>query len=202
MGRTLTGTVNYPNDEPWSGGVITDELLQGFTTSTAVYPATTVTITLQADGTIPDGTELAVPDTGTAYHKITKPNGTSFRVYLAAGAPVDLVELETIAGSSVDQDDLQTLLDAYSKFSVTAVSAVYQALTTDEYIEATGTFAITLPVITASVVGSPLVIHNISTGVITVTRGGSDSINGATTYTLYEGERVTFMPTALTIWRV
>ena len=200
MGRTLTGTVNYPNDEPWSGGVITDELLHGFTTSTAVYPATTVTITLQADGTIPDGTELAVPETGTAYHKITKPNGTSFRVYLAAGAAVDLVELETIAGSSVAQDDLQTLIDAGEVYAITAVNALYQALATDEYIYCTGTtYTVTLAACTLGTT-KPLVIENRCSGNVTVDGSGTETVNGAATITLYPGDRRAFIPIATGAW--
>lgn len=201
MGRTLTGTVNYPNDEPWSGGIITDELLQGFTTSTAVYPATTVTITLQADGTIPDGTELAVPDTGTAYHKITKPNGTSFRVYLAAGAAVDLVELETIAGSSVAQDAVQTLLDAEKVWDITNVSAAYDVLVTDEYLYCTGTtYTVTLP---TAIIGTTtgLIIDNGASGNITVDGYGSETINGAATLTIVPGDWRALIPIATGAWR-
>lgn len=198
--RAITWTINYPSGEPWSNGVVTAELLQGFTTATEVYPATTTTFTSDADGTEPAGAALGVPDSGTAYYKITKPNGVSFRVYLAAGAAVDLVTLETIAGSSVAQDDLQTLIDAGEVYAITAVNALYQALATDEYIYCTGTtYTVTLAACTLGTT-KPLIIENRCSGNVTVDGSGAETVNGAATLTLYPGDRRAFIPIATGAW--
>jgi hypothetical protein len=199
--RTLTGLINYPNGAPWASGVVTVQLLAAFTTATEVYPTKTVSITLESDGTIPDGTVLGVPDTGTAHYRITYPNGHGFECYIAAGAAVDLVTLETIAVSSVDQDDLQTLLDAAAVFSITAVNTTYQALVTDEYLYCTGTtYTVTLP---AAVVGTTkwLVVDNGGTGVITVDGSGGETVNGAANIALSPNERRVFIPVADGAWR-
>lgn len=197
--RALTWTINYPNGQPWAGGVVTVELLQGFTTATQVYPATTYQFTSDADGKQPDTppTVLGVPDTGTAYYKITKPNGSHFRVYIAAGAAVDLVTLETIAGSSVAPDDLQTLLDAAAL--VTPVNVITtHTVTTEKYIRAAGTFTVTLP--DAVLTQPPVMVRNIGTGVITVAGDGSDTINGAATITLYQDDFYVFVIGAAGVW--
>ncbi len=196
--RALTGQVNKPDGTPWASGSVTIELLIAFTTATEVYPATSVTITLEADGTIPSGTELGVPDSGTAYYQFTLPNNKHFRAYVAAGAAIDLVELQTIAGSSIDQDAVQTLLDEAAIFAITSVTTTYQALVTDEYIRANGTFTITL--VPAILTQPPIVIKNVGTGIITVARSGTDTISGSTTYTLYPGERHGFIVGASGLW--
>jgi hypothetical protein len=76
MTRTLTGTIYKPDGTAWAGGVVTIELLEGFTTSTEVYPPTSHAETLDSNGQF--STALGVPDTGTAHYKITKPNGSWF----------------------------------------------------------------------------------------------------------------------------
>jgi len=109
--RTITGLVLDPNGDPYSGNVIF-ALLSPFTTGDAVYPASTATVAIDSNGDI--NTELAVPDEGTALYRITLPDNNSYLVYLAAGAATTLQSLITIAGSSVDQDDLQILIDAHA----------------------------------------------------------------------------------------
>ena len=108
--RVVTGAVLDPNGDPYTGNVLF-ELLSPFTTGDAVYPAKVATVAIDSNGAI--DTELAVPDEGTALYRITLPDNSSYLVYLAAGAATTLQALITIAGSSVDQDALQTLLDAH-----------------------------------------------------------------------------------------
>lgn len=109
--RVVTGSVLDPNGNAYTGNVLF-ELLSPFTTGDAVYPASTATVVIGNDGTI--NTELAVPDEGTALYRITLPDNSSYLVYLEAGAATTLQSLITIASSSVNQDALQTLLDAHA----------------------------------------------------------------------------------------
>jgi hypothetical protein len=114
---------------------------------------------------------------------------------------VDLVTLETVAGSNVAQDDLQTLLDAAAVFSITAVNTTYQALVTDEYLYCTGTtYTVTMP---TAIIGTtkPLMIDNNASGNITVDGSGAETVNGAAALLLVPGERRVFIPIATGAWR-
>jgi hypothetical protein len=196
--RTVTGTILHPDGSAWFGGVVTFNLLEEFATSTQVYPVNEHTETLDSAGQF--STDIGVPTTGTAYYRISKPDGSSFTCYLAAGAAVDLVTLNTIATTSAAQDDLQTLLDAAAVLTMRSLTGAGAITSTDDYVDCTGTFAVTLPLATGS--GKPYIIDNISTGVITVTRAGSDTIEGATTKPIYAGESLTFIDRAAGNWQV
>ena len=202
MSRALTGTIYYPNGTAWASGEVRARLMEPFETSTRVYPKTEITITLDANGQIPAGTQLDTPDTGTAHYVITTPDQANYHVYIATGAAVDLVTLLTIAGTAVAQDDLQTLMDAAAVFAITTVSSgPYTQLATDEYIYVpSGTFTVNL---VACVVGTtkPLMVDNAGTGVITVDGNSSETINGSATITLNSGDRRTFIPVADGVWR-
>jgi len=69
--------------------------------------------------------------------------------------------------------------------TVTAKSTTYTAALCD-FVEGTGTFTVTLPAASTAIAGKKNIIDvkNVSTGVITVARAGSDTIDGATSYTL------------------
>lgn len=182
MSRALTGTIYYPNGTAWASGEVRARLMEPFETSTRVYPKTEITITLDANGQIPAGTQLDTPDTGTAHYVITTPDQANYHVYIATGAAVDLVTLLTIAGTAVAQDPVQTALDAAEIFPVTAVTTTYAAQSTDVYLRCTDApYTVTLPAASAFVDGQPIYIKNKSTSAyITVSPAGTNTIDGTT----------------------
>jgi len=199
MSRALTGTIYYPNGTAWASGEVRARLMEPFETSTRVYPKTEITITLDANGQIPAGTQLDTPDTGTAHYVITTPDQANYHVYIATGAAVDLVTLLTIAGTAVAQDDLQTLLDAAKLLPPTNYSTTGDILTTDAYVRATGTITLTLP--PAIMTQPPIIVKNVGTSlVVTIDGNGSETINGAATYSIYPDEAVCFVPIAVGQW--
>src|SRR4030042_582165 len=110
--RTVTGTVFHLDGTPWASGKVKFELLKAFETSTEVYPVETHIETLDVNGQF--SITLGIPDTGTAYYKVETPDGLTYKFYLAAGAPTTLETLLTIAGSPIDQNALQTLIDTHT----------------------------------------------------------------------------------------
>jgi len=154
-------------------------------------------VTLDTNGQMSE--TISTPTTGTVYTQFSKPNGESFKTHLATGAPVDLVTLETLAGSAVDQDAVQTIIDANNILTPTNVTSwPYQMLSTDKYIRATGTGALTL--VAQSMLIEPVIVNNIGTGLVTVTRAGSDLIGSTTTFPIYAGGCFVFIPGATGVW--
>lgn len=199
MARTVTATIDYPNGQPWASGLVTDELLTPFETADTVYPAHKVSYTLDANGQTT--LTLATPDTGTAWHRISLPNGKAYEIYIDTGPAVDLVTLLTISGTAVAVDDLQTLMDAAEEWTITPVAAAYDVVASDQYLYCTGTtYTINL---LALVIGTStsLVIDNAASGNLTVDAAGGDTINGAATLTLYPGDRRVFVPVVAGVWR-
>lgn len=96
-------------------------------------------------------------------------------------------------GSSWDQ----LLNRMRKKRKVRGVSSADSVAATDDVIELTGsgTFALTLPSVGAADEGFTVEIKQNGTGVVTVTRADSDTIDGATTYvmgTQYEWVKLIF----------
>ena len=178
--RTVTGTVYHLDNSPWDDGEVKFTLLEPFETATETYPRETHTETLDVNGEF--SITLAVPDTGTAYYKVELPDGNSYKFYLEAGAATTLESLLTIAGSEVDQDAVQTLIDANNVLTITNVTTTHIVQSTEEWIRCNGTFTVTLPVASGS--GRGIMIMNIGSGIITVDGNGSDTINGELTQTL------------------
>lgn len=83
-----------------------------------------------------------------------------------------------------------------------AVTGTYTALTTDDVICVTsGTFTITLHAASGKRGNRPLVITNQGSGVVTVSRAGSDTIVGANSFTLAQYNSVILLtPPAGTTW--
>lgn len=199
MSRPITGTIYYPNGTPWAGGIVKRRLMETITAGGIVYPKREDEITLDASGAIPAGTELITPDTGTAHHLITLPNQQAYEIYVATGPAVDLMTLLTIAGTAVAQDDLQTLLDAAKLLPPSNYSTTGDILTTDAYVRATGTITLTLP--PAIMTQPPITVKNVGTSlVVTIDGNGSETINGAATYSIYPDEAVCFVPIAVGQW--
>jgi hypothetical protein len=194
--RTVTGPVYHDDGSPWVGGRVGFELQTAFATATGFYPPENHVETLDASGDF--SITLAVPDTGTAYYKIYTPDGLGYTVYLATGAATNLMTLLTLSSVVVDQDAVQTLLDAAAVFDVKTKTSTYIALSSDEYIRCNGTFTVTLPPATGS--GMGLALKNIGTGIITVAGDGSDKINGSSVIYMYENEHIALIDAAAAEW--
>ena len=180
MARTVTGQILYPDGTAWSGGVVKFQLVEGFETSTTVYPKKTHEETLDASGEFT--IDLAVPDSGTAWYRITLPDYNVYDVYLEAGAATNLQTLITIATTAEDANDLQTLLDANNVLAITYTDADLELTSTHEYVWSDGTVTITLPATTGS--GKVYFVANQGTGTITTAVTGSDTINDTTPLTI------------------
>jgi phage gp45-like len=75
----------------------------------------------------------------------------------------------------------------------TAASGTYTALSTDYVINCTAnTFTVNLPT-AVGISGTSYVIKNSGAGVITVDGNGSQTIDGATTVTLYQYDSITIV---------
>jgi hypothetical protein len=80
---------------------------------------------------------------------------------------------------------------------VTTITTTYTALVTDDVIEATsGTFTVTLHAANAPRWNRQLIISNPGTGVVTVSRAGSDTIVGATSFPLRQYHSAILLPNA------
>ena len=180
MARTVTGQILYLDGTAWSGGIVKFQLVDGFETSTTVYPKKTHEETLDASGEFT--IDLAVPDSGTAWYRITLPDYNVYDVYLEAGAATNLQTLITIATTAEDANDLQTLLDANNVLAITYTDADLELTAAHEYVWSDGTVTITLPASTGS--GDVYFISNQGSGTITVAVTGSDTINGTTPLTI------------------
>jgi len=196
--RTVTGTVYEPDGTAWASGAVTFSLVEGFTTATLTQPTESIIETTDAAGQFT--VTLSVPDTGTAHYFVTLPDHRRYEFYLATGAPVDLATLITIAGTAVAQSDLQTLLDAAAVFDITNITGTYGMDGTEEYIRCDGTFTVTLPAATGS--GLAYALKNIGSGTITLARAGTDTIDGATSQTLYALDKLAVLDAAAGKWDV
>ena len=194
--RTVTGTVYRPDGTAYASATVTFTLITPFVTASEYYPAIDHSETTDALGQF--STALGVPDTGTAYYRVLLPTNKWYEFYIAAGAAVDLVTLVTITGTSVAQDDLQTLLDNNNVFTIASKTDTYVILASDEYIRCNGTFTVTLPAATGS--GSPYIVKNVGSGTITVAATGSDLIDGAASVTLSSMVRYGFIDAAAATW--
>ncbi|MFA6204335.1 MAG: hypothetical protein WC710_14250 [Gallionella sp.] len=195
--RTVTGTVYKPDGTAYYPANVVFTLVDAFETATEHYPAVDHTEATDAAGQF--STALGVPDTGTAYYRVTLPDNQWYEFYLAAGAAVDLVTLIVAPGSSVAQSDLQTLLDNNNQLSVREVTGAETLATSDEYIYCTGgAYALTVtPAIAAQ---TPYIINNYSAGVVTLTPTGADTINGAATWPIQPGEAYSLVVAAVGAW--
>ena len=176
MARTVTGQILYPDGTAWSGGIVKFQLVEGFETSTTVYPKKTHEETLDASGEF--SIDLAVPDSGTAWYRITLPDYNVYDVYLEAGAATNLQTLITIASTAEDANDLQTMIDSNNVIKKTTITENTTLSTLYEYYGCIGTFTTTFPASTGS--GDVFIIVNVGAGNITPVTTGGDTVNGTT----------------------
>jgi len=174
--RTVTGTILKPDGTVYTTWAVKFALLTEIISDGAVIPRYEVDVTTASDGTFTK--TLTVPDTGTAYYRMTFPTGYSYDFNLADGSSIGLNELMSIATVAADPNYITelTTLDIKSK------TATYAILAGDEYIRCNGTFTVTLPAATGS--GNAYIVANVGTGTITVATTGGDTINGTTPLTI------------------
>lgn len=196
--RTVIGTCFHFDGTPWTGGIITFSLLEPFEISNGFYPKETHSLTLDANGAF--SIALGVPDTGTAAYMIETPDHDMYKVHIAAGAPTTLQTLLTVAGSSVAQSDLQTLLDQYSVLAITNKTATYNIEDTDEVVRCDGTFTVTLPAATGS--GAVYIVKNIGTGTITLAAQSGETIDGDASVAIVPTDWYTVIDAAPAVWNV
>lgn len=110
--RMVTGKVLNLDGSPAAGGVVDFKLLESFAAAEAFYPAGSHSETLDAAGCFSTG--LGVPESGTAYYRVTLPAREAREFYLAAGPATDLMTLMGLAGAPVAQNVAQTLIDAHT----------------------------------------------------------------------------------------
>lgn len=93
------------------------------------------------------------------------------------------------------------LLPGSAKRQVNTQTTTYTATDADDLIICTGTFTLTLP--SAAVKGKQLIIKNAGTGVITISRASSDTIDGATSFVAsIQYQAVTLISSGSTAWHV
>jgi hypothetical protein len=196
MSRTVTGTIKHLDGTAWAAGIVKFVLVEGFETSTTVYPQYTHSETLDNSGQFT--IDLATPDTGTAHYGVVFPDNSSYNIYVATGVSVDIVTLITVAGSAVTVSAVQTLLDAAEVFTIRSVSTTGDILATDEYVRASGTITLTLPAATGS--GIAYAIKNVGSGVVTIEGSSSDTIDTAANATIEAGYDWVLIDVAAGAW--
>jgi hypothetical protein len=194
----IIGTVKHVDGTPWANGKLEITLVEPFVTSLEVYLTETLTVILDTDGKF--FIYLGVPETGTAHYAVLFPDERVKHVFLAAGPGIDLQTTLSLPGSSVSQDVIQTIIDAANTAVVRTVTQATQIVTGDQIILANGTFAVTLPPATGTL--RAYAVKNIGTGIITVTRTGSDTIDGMVTVALSPLDRCSVLDVEPRAWVV
>lgn len=194
--RTIRGTVKHADDSPWVGGEVAFVLVNTFETPEEVYPAETISRTIDDDGFFT--VNLGVPDEGTTQYKIHIPGQMGQLVNLGAGAETDLQTILTLASTAVEQNAIQTVIDAANLAVIRTVTSTYQIVAGDQYIRGDGTFTITLPPATGS--RKPYLVKNVGSGVITVDGSGSETIDGQASVVLPPNDRCAVMDSVAGKW--
>ena len=170
--RTITGTVLKPDATAYTDWALKFTLIAEIISGGAIVPSHTVDVTTETDGTF--STTLCVPDTGTAYYRVTFNTGYSYNFNLASGSSIGLNEIISIATVASDPNYITEL----TSLAITYTAIDLQITAAHEYIWSDGTVTITLPASTGS--GDAYFIANQGIGTITPVVTGSDTINGTT----------------------
>lgn len=200
--RTVTGTVKHLDNTAWVGGTISFRLAETFSTATEVVPRDTIEEVLDSNGQF--SITLEVPDTGTAHYFVTLPDTSQYEFYLASGAATDLMTILTISGSSVAQDDLQTLLDTYKALTNTLVTTSSTVSSGYDLTRAYGDITLTLPLASGS--GGTFRIKNVGNyqlpGTLTIVPQAGDYIDGKSYILVGIQQTVLFYDYSPTVWLV
>jgi hypothetical protein len=194
--RTITGTVQKMDGTPWEKGVVKFRYVASFVTAGTVQPKDEKSKVLDANGYF--SITLIMPDTGTVDVEITTPDNATKNVNLAAGPDTDLQTILASQDAPVDQNAIQTVIDAANLTTIRTVTGATSVVAGDQVIRCNGTFAVTLPAATGS--RRAYLVRNIGTGVVTVTRAGSDLINGGSTVVLTQYQAVSLLDVAAGVW--
>lgn len=120
MSRQITGTIyKFDGLTPWAGARLVFSLLTDTATgSDAAWPVWSKTVQAGSDGTIPDGTLLDTPPTGSWLYRLRIEENTPLDFYLSQGdgSAVSVSDIVTLAGgtgSSAGTPQQEWLLDIY-----------------------------------------------------------------------------------------
>ena len=174
--RTVTGTILKPDGTVYTDWAVRFMLLAEIISGGAVIPRNTIEITTDSNGDFT--TTLAVPDSGTAYYRLSFKSGYSYDFNLSAGSSIGLNEIISIATVAVDPNYITEL----TSLKITYTDADLELTAAHEYVWSDETVTITLPATTGS--GDVYFISNQGTGTITPAVTGSDTINGTTPLTI------------------
>ena len=105
--RTVTGTVLQPDATAYTDWAVKFSLLAEIISDGAVIPKYDVEVTTASDGTFTK--TLTVPDSGTAYYRVTFKSGYSYDFNLAAGSSIGLNEIISIATVASDPNYITEL---------------------------------------------------------------------------------------------
>ena len=170
--RTVTGTILQPDATAYTGWAVKFSLLAEIISGGAVIPRCVIEVTTASDGTFIS--TLTVPDSGTAYYKLTFRSGYSYEFNLAAGSSIGLNEIISIATVPSDPNYITEL----TNLTITYTAVDLQITAAHEYVWSDGTVTITLPATTGS--GDVYFIDNSGVGTITPAVTGLDTVNGTT----------------------
>jgi hypothetical protein len=190
--RTITGTVRHANGSPWPGVEVSFNMIKAIKTASDFFPMDKVVAITEPDGSFT--ANIAVP----GQYKIHTPDNESCVVYLEPGAPTDLQTIFLLSTVAADQNAIQTVIDAANLATIRTVTQATIVVAGDQIIRANGTFAVTLPAATGS--GRAYLIKNIGNGTVTVTRAGSDLIDGGATVALPPLDRCSVLDAAPGWW--
>ena len=170
--RTVTGTILKPDGTVYTDWAVKFSLLAEIISDGAVIPKYDVEVTTDSSGDF--STTLCVPDSGTAYYRLTFRSGYSYDFNLAGGSSIGLNEIISIATVASDPNYITEL----TSLTITYTAIDLQITSAHEYVWSDGTVTITLPASTGS--GDVYFLEATSTGSVTPAVTGSDTINETT----------------------
>lgn len=134
MTRTITGTIyKFDGETPWASARLVFSLLTDTASgAAAVWPVWPKTVYAGADGTIPAGTELDTPPSGSWLYRLKIEENTPLDFYLEQGdgsdlTVADIVTLAGATGSSAGTPQQEMLLNLYTVAQTAVAGEVAEA---------------------------------------------------------------------------